>query len=280
MADDKPTVEQGEREIVSARVFNAPRERVFEAFSDPGHLSQWWGPKGFSNTIHEFDLRPGGAWRLTMHGPDGADYQNESVFVEVVKPEKVVFDHCEPIHRFQMTMTFSQENGRTKLTWRMCFESAQECARVKSLVGEANEQNFDRLEEHLASMAMTNDERAIRDLVDTWITASKTGDLQTVLDLMTDDIVFMVPGQEPFGKDAFKAASEQMKEIRIEGRSDIREIRVFGEWAYVRNYLEMTVISPDGSSPAHRSGYTLTILRKESDRQWRIARDANLLTVQ
>jgi uncharacterized protein YndB with AHSA1/START domain len=137
-------------EIVSTRVFDAPRDRVFEAFSDPDRLARWWGPTGFTNTIHEFDLRPGGAWRVAMHGPDGTDYHNESVFVEVVRPERVVFQHQEPVHRFRMTITFDEHGGRTTLTWRMRFDSAEEYARVKSFVAEANEQNFDRLAEELA----------------------------------------------------------------------------------------------------------------------------------
>jgi uncharacterized protein (TIGR02246 family) len=88
----------------------------------------------------------------------------------------------------------------------------------------------------------------------------------------------MVPGREPFGKEAFKATSEAMKDVRIEGTSDIREIQILGDWAYLRNYIEMTMIPPDGSTPVRRSGYTLTVLRKESDGRWRLARDANLLT--
>ena len=125
---------------------------------------------------------------------------------------------------------------------------------------------------------MGDDERAIRDLVETWLAASQRGDLATVLDLMTDDVVFMVPGREPFGKQAFAAASEAMKDVRIEGRSDIREIEVRGDWAYLRNYLELTINPPGGGKPARRSGYTLTILRKERDGRWRLARDANLMT--
>src|SRR5512138_1947517 len=82
-----------DREIVSARTFDAPRERVFGAFSDPSRLARWWGPKGFTSTFHEFDMRPGGAWRITLHGPDGADYPSESVFVDVVRPARIVFRH-------------------------------------------------------------------------------------------------------------------------------------------------------------------------------------------
>jgi uncharacterized protein (TIGR02246 family) len=127
---------------------------------------------------------------------------------------------------------------------------------------------------------MTNDERAIRQLIDTWFAATKSGDIPTVLGLMTDDVVFMVPGQEPFGKKAFEAASEGMKDVRIEGTSDIREIQVIGDWAYLRTYIEMTMTPPDGRPSVRRTGYTLTILRKESNGQWRLARDANLLTVE
>src|SRR6188472_804340 len=90
--------------IVNTRVFAVPRERLFEAFSNPDHLVHWWGPKGFTNTFHEFDPRPGGAWRFVMHGPDGAEYQIEKEFIEVVKPERIVLQHLEEVHRFRMTM--------------------------------------------------------------------------------------------------------------------------------------------------------------------------------
>ncbi len=95
MAEQKadPAGALNAREIVSTRILDAPRERVFKAFADPDHLMHWWGPKGFSNTFHEFDFRPGGTWRFVMHGPDGIDYQNKSVFVEIVMPERIVFAH-------------------------------------------------------------------------------------------------------------------------------------------------------------------------------------------
>ena len=126
---------------------------------------------------------------------------------------------------------------------------------------------------------MTDDERAIRSLIDTWMEASKAGDLKTVLSLMTDDVVFMVPGNEPFGKAEFAATSEGMKNVRIEGQSEIKELKVLGDWAYMRNHLLITVTPPNGQ-PMRRSGYTLTIVRKEPDGRWRLARDANLLTAE
>jgi uncharacterized protein YndB with AHSA1/START domain len=141
-----------DRKIVSTRAFDAPRELVFTAWSDPAHLAKWWGPKGFTNTFQEFDLRPGGVWRFVMHGPDGVDYKNESVFIEIVKPERIVFQHVSG-PRFQVTATFASEADKTRVTFEMLFETAAECEKVKVFAVDANEQNFDRLEAQLARMA-------------------------------------------------------------------------------------------------------------------------------
>ena len=124
---------------------------------------------------------------------------------------------------------------------------------------------------------MQQDEKAIRALVEKFMAATRSGDTGAVLSLMADDVVFMVPGKEPFGKEAFKANSEQLKGVRIDGKSDIREIAVHGDWAWMRNHLEVTMTPADGK-PTTRSGYTLTILRKKRDGEWVIARDANLLS--
>jgi uncharacterized protein (TIGR02246 family) len=124
---------------------------------------------------------------------------------------------------------------------------------------------------------MSPDERAIRELVDTWMKASRAGDTETVLSLMSDDVIFMVPGREPFGKQAFAANSRSMDGVRLEGSADIRELKVLGDWAYLRNFIEIT-ITPAGGAPVRRSGFTLTILRKEPDGRWLLARDANLVT--
>jgi len=129
--------------------------------------------------------------------------------------------------------------------------------------------------------SITNDERAIRDLVATWMAASQAGDTAKVLLLMADDVIFQVPGREPFGKEAFAAMSQKMsdgmKGVRMEGSSDIRELRVLGDWAYLRNHLEITMTLPGGKS-MRRAGCTLTILHKTADGRWLLTRDANLLT--
>ena len=124
---------------------------------------------------------------------------------------------------------------------------------------------------------MTDDATAIRQVVETWMAASRKGDLETVLGLMTEDVVFMVPGKEPFGKEAFAAATRGMGETKIDGDSEIVELKLLGDWAYIRNRIDMTA-TPPGGEPVRRSGYTLTLLRKEGDGRWRLARDANLLT--
>jgi uncharacterized protein YndB with AHSA1/START domain len=143
------------REIVSGRDIDAPREKVFKAFADPTHLARWWGPSGFTNTFEEFDFRPGGTWRFTMHGPDGpdgTDYPNRSVFLDIQEPSRIVFEHESP-HAFRMTITLADEAGKTRIGWRMLFETAAERDRVARVAVPANEQNFDRLQAELAGMA-------------------------------------------------------------------------------------------------------------------------------
>lgn len=147
------------REVVSVRRLNAPRERVFAAWTDPAQLARWWGPKGFRNTFHEFDPRPGGIWRFVMHAPNGIDFPNRSVFVEISRPERIVFEHLEPVHKFLATADFAEKDGKTEVVFRMVFETAEECARVKPFVAEANEQNFDRLEALLAEITPRKGER-------------------------------------------------------------------------------------------------------------------------
>ncbi|MGL4490199.1 MAG: SRPBCC family protein [Rhizobiaceae bacterium] len=136
-------------DITNSRVFNAPRETLFDAFADPENLAHWWGPDGFTNTIHTFDFRPGGTWHFTMHASNGADFVNTSTFTEISAPERIVFIHHLPVHVFTMTMTFAMEGADTRLTWHMHFEPSADNAALKDFIAAANEQNFDRLEAFL-----------------------------------------------------------------------------------------------------------------------------------
>jgi uncharacterized protein YndB with AHSA1/START domain len=134
------------RAVVNVRIFDTTCEKLFNAWAEPELLSQWWGPKGFTNTFHEFDFRPGGIWKLTMHASNGADYHNTSVFEEIVRPHRIVLQHLLPVHKFQLTATFEALDDKVKLTFYQLFETVEECERIKKFVTEANEQNLDRLE--------------------------------------------------------------------------------------------------------------------------------------
>jgi uncharacterized protein (TIGR02246 family) len=124
-----------------------------------------------------------------------------------------------------------------------------------------------------------NDEQAIRGVVEAWMEASKAGDTAKVLSLMTDDVVFLVPGQKPFGKAQFAAGSESMKGVRIEGSATVEEVEVHGDVAFARTRLVVIVTPPNGST-VRRSGYAMTIFRKQASGAWLLARDANVVTAE
>lgn len=126
---------------------------------------------------------------------------------------------------------------------------------------------------------MQTDEQAIRELIQTWLTASAAGDLDQVLSLMCDDVVFLTVNQKPFGKEAFTAASRAAHgKVRITAHGDVQEVQVAGEMAHCRTQLRVTILPVQGGEPRRLSGYTLSVFRKMPDGRWRLARDANLLT--
>jgi uncharacterized protein (TIGR02246 family) len=122
----------------------------------------------------------------------------------------------------------------------------------------------------------SEDERAIRALVGTWMAATKAGDLATVLNLMSDDVMFITVGREPFGKEEFRTAAESMRDLAIDGRAEIREIEVLGDRAWTCNFIEI-VVTPSRGEHVRRSGHTLTIFKKGEDGRWRLFRDANFV---
>jgi uncharacterized protein YndB with AHSA1/START domain len=146
-----------DREIHASRLFDAPRERLFQLWTDPVHVGKWWGPRGFTTTTHAMDVRPGGEWRFIMHGPDGTDYKNRIVYIEVVPPERLVYMHAgeeetEAI-KFHVTVTFAAEGAKTRLTTRMVFDTPEDRALVADKYGavEGLRQTLDRLEELVAN---------------------------------------------------------------------------------------------------------------------------------
>lgn len=148
-----------DREIVISRVFDAPCELVWEAWTNPQHVAKWWGPNGFTTTIHEMDVRPGGVWRHTMHGPDGTDYPNKSKFLEVDRPNRIVYSHGGgrkggPGAQFEATWTFEPQGRQMKLTIRMVFPTQADRDRVIAEYGavEGGKQTLGRLADHLRTM--------------------------------------------------------------------------------------------------------------------------------
>jgi uncharacterized protein YndB with AHSA1/START domain len=137
-------------EIIATRRFDAPRDLVFRMWTEREHVAKWWGPRGFTLTIHEMDVRPGGAWRFIMHGPDGTDYRNEVIYDEIAPPERLVYTHVSA-PRFQMTVSFDERGGGTEVTARMVFESAALRDQVIGKFGavEGLHQTLDRLGEQL-----------------------------------------------------------------------------------------------------------------------------------
>ncbi|HPH82143.1 MAG TPA: SRPBCC domain-containing protein [Flavobacteriales bacterium] len=140
-----------EKSIISSRIFHVSITRVYIAFEDPIQLAIWWGPEGFTNTIHEFDLQPGGKWILTMHGPEKGNYENSSVFTHVEPMKRVSWTRkSQPI--FDMDILFEViSEQETRMTFCMHFPSASDCEKMKPYVVPKNEENFDRLERLLAS---------------------------------------------------------------------------------------------------------------------------------
>ncbi len=139
-------------EILSLRVFAFPREKVFDAWTKPEHLRNWWGPAGFTNTFHEFDLRIGGRWRFIMHGPGKGNYENECEFAIIEQPSLIAWKRIsKPL--FNVVASFEALGANeTKLVFRQIFSSEAECNKIKPFAVEKNEENFDRLERELTQM--------------------------------------------------------------------------------------------------------------------------------
>lgn len=132
---EKGSAKTSDREMTITRVVDAPREFVWKLWTEPEQVAQWWGPDGFTTTIEEMEVRPGGVWKHTMHGPDGTDYPNKSTFIEVVKPERIVFKHggskeASQGVSFRATWTFEEAENKARVTMHALFPTAEDLARV------------------------------------------------------------------------------------------------------------------------------------------------------
>ncbi|MGC2191486.1 MAG: SRPBCC family protein [Candidatus Dormiibacterota bacterium] len=145
-----------DRQLMVSRLLPAPPDRVFKMWTNREHVGKWWGPTGYSITVDQMDVRPGGTWRFTMHGPDGTDYPNSIVYDEVDPPQRLVYTHLAP--RFQMTVTFDEMMGLTALTMRLVFGSSHErdVTTEKFHAQEGAEQTLERLAQLVRSEAPAN----------------------------------------------------------------------------------------------------------------------------
>jgi len=123
---------------------SAPPAAVYAAMSDPARIANWWGPEGFTNTIHKFDFQPGGQWLLTMHGPDGTHYPNESIFTRLVPNRLFEIEHLSG-HHFLLTIELEGTGSDTTVHWRQTFDDVEHYERIAKFVASANEQNLERL---------------------------------------------------------------------------------------------------------------------------------------
>jgi uncharacterized protein YndB with AHSA1/START domain len=157
MREDKILEVPPDCEIVTTRIFSYPRHLVYRAWTDPDHLRNWWGPHGFTNTFHIYDLREGGRWSFTMHGPEKGNYQNECTFTVIREPELLVWDRqSKPIFQVEVVFDAIEEN-KTKVTFRQKFHTVEECNKLRKFVPDKNEENMDKLDSELKKMSLPCD---------------------------------------------------------------------------------------------------------------------------
>lgn len=148
------TTNSKSNELKLTRIYDAPVRLVWDAWTDPGQVAQWWGPRGFTITTHSKDLRPGGHWSYTMHGPDGTDYENRTIYFEVEECAKLVYDHGGGDDRpplFRVTVLFSEAEGKTTMDMTMALATPEAAAEIKKFIKKAGgNATWDRLAEHLA----------------------------------------------------------------------------------------------------------------------------------
>jgi len=142
-----------DRELILTRTLDAPVELVWEVWTKPEHIANWWGPNGFTNTIHKMDFRPGGEWDFVMHGPDGTDFKNTHYYKEIIPLKRIVMEHITG-PKFTATIDFEARGDKTEIRWWMLFESAEQFIQVvKTFKADKGlEQNIDKLNAYLADM--------------------------------------------------------------------------------------------------------------------------------
>jgi len=139
------------REIRTTRIIKAPIEKVWQAWTEPEHVTHWWGPAGFSSTIHKMDVSEGGEWELTLHSPDGVNFPNKSVYEEIVPMKKLVFEHLYP--HFMTTVIFKPRGNDTHIEWAMQFDTPElrdEIVKAHK-ADQGQQENLNKLEKYLGN---------------------------------------------------------------------------------------------------------------------------------
>ncbi|MBX3020659.1 MAG: SRPBCC domain-containing protein [Bdellovibrionales bacterium] len=233
-------------ELYLVRVYDAPVEAVWDAWTDPEQVAQWWGPRGFSLTTHSKDLRVGGHWAYTMHGPDGVDYPNKTIYLEVDEHKRLVYDHGGNDDRppmFRVTVLFKAVGKKTQMEMTMAFVSPEAAAEAKKFIKSAGgHSTWDRLAEYLEAESSQNEVFVIN--------RSFEAPIETLFEMWTNPEHF----SRWLGPD--DSEMEYIKADIAEGKSTFYKMSygssgvvMYGQMNYRRierpNYLEYTQIFCD-----------------------------------
>ena len=141
-----------DREIRMVKTFAAPINIMWEAWTNPDHITNWWGPDGFTSTIHKMNIQEGGEWNMTLHSPDGTNFPNKSIFKEIIPFKKILFEHFYP--HFMTTVLFTSKGEETQVDWTLLFNTAEmrETIVIAHKADEGQKQNMEKLEKYLSTL--------------------------------------------------------------------------------------------------------------------------------
>lgn len=232
-------------EINIKRIYDAPVEAVWDAWTDPEQVAQWWGPRGFTLTTHSKDLRTGGHWNYTMHGPDGTDYPNTTQYLEVVPHKKLVYDHGGHEDRppmFRVTVLFSETGGKTKMDMSMALPTPEAAEETRKFIKKAGgDSTWDRLAEYLAKQSSGKDQFVINRTFD--------APLDVMFQMWTDpahvskwlpptafEMQFIRSDIKPGGSTFYFMTNNQ--DVKMYGRAEYLKIEKPGRLVYTQQFCD------------------------------------------
>lgn len=238
-------VKNKSNEIHITRVYEAPVKMVWDAWTDPEQVAKWWGPRGFTITTHSKDLKPGGTWVYTMHGPDGQDYPNKTLYYEVEKYKRLVYDHGANDNQpalFRVTVLFSEINGKTKMEMCMALATAEAAEEARKFIKKANgNSTWDRLAEHLAKGISDKDQFVINRSFDVPVkTMFEMWTNPKHVSQWTPPVGFsmeIIKGDIKEGSGVFYAMTNG-KGITMYGRTSYKEIKPYDRLVYTQQFCD------------------------------------------